>query len=59
MILPTTPMLPAFLGRQMQIAFVVKDLDEALRFWTEAMNVGPFVVIEGAMDDRQIGRAHV
>jgi hypothetical protein len=44
--------LPAFLGKRMQMAFVVRDLDSALRFWTESMKVGPFIVIEDAMGDR-------
>ena len=38
----------------MQLSYVVSDLDAALRFWVEQMNVGPFVVIEHAADDRII-----
>ncbi|WP_198084567.1 VOC family protein [Variovorax sp. E3] len=44
--------LPAYLGKRMQMAFVVPDLDESLRFWTDVLKVGPFVVIENAMSDR-------
>lgn len=57
----TAPMLPPaaaklvapFLGPRMQIAFVVANMDEALRFWTETMKIGPFVVVEEAMIDRR------
>jgi catechol 2,3-dioxygenase-like lactoylglutathione lyase family enzyme len=51
--LPDGAILPFSLGRRMQVALVVADLDEALRFWTEKMGVGPFVVIADAMSDRQ------
>jgi len=34
------------LGERLQLGYVVSDLDEALRFWTQKMRVGPFVVIE-------------
>ena len=47
-------MLPPMLGRRAQIAFVVKDLDEALRYWTEAMKVGPFVVIDNSVAGRRV-----
>jgi catechol 2,3-dioxygenase-like lactoylglutathione lyase family enzyme len=46
-------LLPFCLGRRMQVSFVVEDLDEAMRFWTEKMGVGPFVLLENAMKDRQ------
>ena len=36
----------------MQLAYVVRDLEATLSFWTEALRVGPFVVIENAADDR-------
>ncbi|MDR6858782.1 VOC family protein [Variovorax guangxiensis] len=49
---PHRKFFPAFLGERMQLAFVVPHLDEALRFWTETLKVGPFVVIENAMSDR-------
>ncbi|QJU58155.1 hypothetical protein HL653_10420 [Sphingomonas sp. AP4-R1] len=38
----------------MQIAFAVKDLDETLRFWTEVMKVGPFVVIDNSVAGRRV-----
>jgi hypothetical protein len=31
------------LGEAMQLAYVVRDLDAMLRFWTETMRVGPFL----------------
>ncbi|MEP7296063.1 MAG: VOC family protein [Burkholderiales bacterium] len=38
--------LIAQLGNVMQIAFVPKDFDAALRHWTGTMGVGPFFVME-------------
>ena len=38
----TTSSLIAQLGSVMQIAFVPKDFDAALRHWTETIGVGPF-----------------
>lgn len=51
---PIDTMLPAFLGRRMQVAFVVRDMDEALRYWTETMRVGPFVLFPNATRDRPL-----
>ncbi|PVE22964.1 hypothetical protein DC522_18430 [Microvirga sp. KLBC 81] len=44
----------SFLGQRMQMGFVVKDLDAALRYWTEVLNVGPFVVIGNAIAGRRV-----
>lgn len=44
----------AFLGQRAQLAFVVRDLDAALRYWTDVMKVGPFCVIESSRGDRRI-----
>lgn len=44
----------AFLGERVQIAFVVSDLDAAMKYWTETLKVGPFVVIEEAIDGRKV-----
>ncbi|MBM4258644.1 MAG: VOC family protein [Deltaproteobacteria bacterium] len=33
-------------GEMRQIAFVVRDLDKALRYWTETMGVGPFYLFK-------------
>ncbi|WP_226553876.1 VOC family protein [Celeribacter naphthalenivorans] len=55
---PTAPAaLTDILGPAMQLSYVVADLDAALRFWTEQLGVGPFVVIERATDDRIISYA--
>ena len=34
-----------------QIAFVVRDLDAALRYWTETLGVGPFFVLRDVTPD--------
>ena len=39
-------------GRKMQVAFLVKDLDEALQLWTEKLGVSPFVVFEHSLGKR-------
>ncbi len=36
----------AALGEIMQLAFVPKDFDAAIKHWTEVMGVGPFFMIE-------------
>jgi hypothetical protein len=46
--------LPQILGRQMQMAWVVNDLDQALRYWTAELGVGPFVVFEGSVGNRKV-----
>ena len=53
MITPEMKNLSSFLGQKMQLGYVVADLDAALRFWTEALKVGPFVVIEDSLGDRR------
>lgn len=45
--------LRELLGPDLQISFVVKDLDAALDFWTQQMGVGPFVVFEKSLGDRR------
>jgi len=40
------------LGRKLQLAFLVKDMDAALELWTEKLNVAPFVVFEHALGSR-------
>jgi len=32
-------------GEMRQIAFVVRDLDKSLRYWTETLGIGPFFMI--------------
>jgi catechol 2,3-dioxygenase-like lactoylglutathione lyase family enzyme len=41
-----------FLGRRMQLAFLVKDMDAALELWTDKLGVGPFVVFEQSLGQR-------
>jgi catechol 2,3-dioxygenase-like lactoylglutathione lyase family enzyme len=43
-----------FLGERVQLAFVVRDLDAAIKYWTETLKVGPFVVMETSRGDRSI-----
>ncbi|REF73302.1 VOC family protein [Paracoccus versutus] len=47
-------MLRGIFGDAAQLSYVVNDLDATLRFWTENLGVGPFVVIEDAAKDRII-----
>src|SRR3954447_13489023 len=51
---PDAAFLPAMLGKKMQIAWVVSDLDAALAYWTDSLGVGPFVVFERAIGDRKV-----
>ncbi|HEY2774982.1 MAG TPA: VOC family protein [Candidatus Binatia bacterium] len=46
-------------GEVRQIAFVVRDLDAALRYWTETLGVGPFFVFRqmAPIDFRYRGKA--
>lgn len=44
----------AFLGDRVQLAFVVRDLNAAMAYWTQALGVGPFVVIENARGGRDV-----
>jgi len=43
---------PFFLGRKLQLAFLVKDMEAALEVWTDKLKIGPFVVFEHALGDR-------
>jgi catechol 2,3-dioxygenase-like lactoylglutathione lyase family enzyme len=43
-----------FLGERTQIAFIVRDIEAAAKYWTETLRVGPFVVIEESRGDREI-----
>ncbi|AZG08229.1 hypothetical protein EGT29_10225 [Pigmentiphaga sp. H8] len=44
---------PFYFGRRLQLAFLVDDMDEAIELWTDKLKVGPFVVFEHALGDRQ------
>ena len=41
-----------------QFAYVVKDLDQALKYWVEELKVGPFYVYEHCPLDNQIYRGN-
>lgn len=45
------------IGPVMQIAFVPKDFDAAIRHWTQVMGVGPFFLLENIQldDSRYLG----
>ncbi len=51
---PETPMPLRFLGERAQLAFVVKDIEATIKFWTEVMRIGPFVLIENSRGNRDI-----
>ncbi|MFN8682385.1 VOC family protein [Paracoccus sp. P2] len=51
---PTLSQLQGFLGKRVQLAFVTTDLENTLKFWTEVLGVGPFVVIESSKGDRKV-----
>jgi hypothetical protein len=51
----TEPNMPhRFLGERVQLAFLVRDMDAAVKYWTETLRIGPFVVIEKSRGDRDI-----
>ena len=43
-----------FLGRRVQIAFVVRNIDEGLAFWTEKLGVKRFVLFEANAGKRTV-----
>jgi catechol 2,3-dioxygenase-like lactoylglutathione lyase family enzyme len=53
MILTEKVGVPYRLGKQIQLGHVIKNMDAALDYWTKIMGVGPFVVIETSVGDRQ------
>src|SRR5258706_7908228 len=44
--------LPRALGKRIQLGHVVSNLEGALKYWTEVMGVGPFVVLDSSVGDR-------
>jgi catechol 2,3-dioxygenase-like lactoylglutathione lyase family enzyme len=42
----------AVLGRRIQVSMVVEDLDAAARLWSEHLGIGPWIVIEDALEGR-------
>jgi hypothetical protein len=43
-------------GEMRQIAFVVRDLESALRYWTETLGVGPFFMLRDLVPDKWLYR---
>ena len=43
-------------GEMRQIAFVVRDLEAALRYWTETVGVGPFFMLRDLVPDNWLYR---
>ncbi len=43
------PQLPTIMGPAHQIAYIVEDIDEAMRQWHEQCDVGPFLVTRNAV----------
>ena len=52
--LPDAKILPAMLGKKMQVGLVAADLDATLEYWTASLGVGPFVVIEDGIGGRKV-----
>lgn len=45
----TIPELPAIMGPAMQVAYMVDDIDAAMKHWQEEYGVGPFLVSRNAV----------
>ena len=45
--------LSKLLGPQIQLGFVVRDMNAALGFWTREMGIGPFIVFEHSLGTRR------
>lgn len=43
------PELPAIMGPAKQIAYMVEDIDEAMRYWNKEHGIGPFLVTRNAV----------
>jgi catechol 2,3-dioxygenase-like lactoylglutathione lyase family enzyme len=43
-----------YLGDRVQLAFVVRDMDAAINYWTKTLKVGPFVVMEKSRGNRTV-----
>jgi catechol 2,3-dioxygenase-like lactoylglutathione lyase family enzyme len=50
---PGLSLIPAKLGKRAQLGLVVTDMERTLRYWTEVLNVGPFVLFDTSVGDRQ------
>ena len=49
----TEQTFPPALGTVSQVAYVVEDMDRALKYWIEVINAGPFFVFEHALLENQ------
>jgi catechol 2,3-dioxygenase-like lactoylglutathione lyase family enzyme len=45
------PFMSGFFGEMRQIAFVVRDLEKALDYWTRTLGVGPFFMMRDVTPD--------
>lgn len=45
--------MPSHLGKRIQLGHVVRDLNAALHYWTQFMGVGPFVMLDSSVGNRQ------
>lgn len=52
--IPPLGALRKILGTRMQLGIVVRDLDAAMKYWTETLGVGPFVVFESSVGNRKV-----
>ena len=52
----TDQVLPPPLGSVSQVAYVVEDMDRALKYWIDVMNAGPFFLFEHAQLEDQVYR---
>src|SRR3954471_7094588 len=50
---PDTPVTRPKLGKRAQLGYVVEDMEDALKYWIESLGVGPFVVFDTSVGDRQ------
>jgi hypothetical protein len=53
MIVPGNSGFNWFLGRRMQVAFVVSDIIKAMAYWTDVLKIGPFVLFEDSVTGRR------
>lgn len=44
--------VPDVLGRRIQVSMVVRDIEAAARLWSDHLGVGPWIMIEDALEDR-------
>jgi hypothetical protein len=47
------PTMSDLLGRQMQLGYVVSDIESAMRYWNECLNVGPWIYVKNSVAGRR------